>query len=63
MATLIKIETKKSGNCPCSNCGKVQDGLRLHPYTVWYKEQDEKRGHNLPVCSMDCAKKLAERMM
>lgn len=54
----IEIRTKKTGNCPCAYCDKVQDGLKMHPFTLWYKDDGESRGHNLPVCSIFCAKSL-----
>ena len=53
---IAKIQVKRTGNCGCAYCGKVQDGFKLHPFTVWHKRDDEKRGHNEPVCSIDCAK-------
>ena len=62
MGETVKIKVKKSGNCPCYNCGKVQEGLKFHPFTVWHKRDDEKRGHNDPVCSMECAEALAKRL-
>ena len=40
----FKIKQTKTGNCPCRNCGKTQEGLKLHPFTVWWKEETEKRG-------------------
>lgn len=46
---------KSTGNCGCFNCGKRQEGFKLHPYTVWYKFNDETRGHNCPMCSEECA--------
>lgn len=59
----IQITNKKSGNCPCMNCGKVQEGLKLQPVTLWHKADNEKRGHQEPCCSIECAKQLAERMV
>ncbi len=59
---LVKIQNKKSGNCPCINCGKVQEGLKLHPYTVWHKSDNEKRGHQEPACSLECAKKYVGKI-
>ena len=58
----IKIKTLKSGNCGCMNCGIRQDGWKAHPYTVWYKSENEKRGHNDPVCSLECARVYAEKL-
>ena len=52
----FKIKNTSSGNCACRNCGKVQDGLKLQPFTVWWKEENEKRGHNEPMCSVECCK-------
>lgn len=52
---MIKILKKKTGNCGCMNCGKVQEGLKFHPYTVYHRAENEKRGHNEPVCSIECA--------
>lgn len=56
----FKITTTKSGNCPCMNCGEIQPGMKYHPYSVWYKEDNEKRGHNLPVCSKSCGNNLID---
>ena len=53
---MTKILVKKTGNCGCAYCGKLQDGCKMQPYTVWHKEENEKRGHNEPVCSIECAK-------
>lgn len=58
---MVNIIKKKTGNCPCCYCGKLQDGIKLHPYTVWHKEENEARGHNDPVCSIECAKAYAEK--
>ena len=58
---MVVIKTQKTGNWTCPNCGKTQPGMKMHPYTVWYKTEDEKRGHNLPVCSMECAKIVASK--
>jgi hypothetical protein len=58
---MVKIMAKKTGNCPCMNCGKEQDGRKLHPFTVWHKEEGEKRGHNCPVCSIECANEYSKR--
>lgn len=59
---IIKIKNKQSGNCPCVNCGKEQEGQKYHPYTLWHKEENEKRGHNEPVCSIQCAEELASKL-
>ena len=59
---MIQILKKKTGNCGCFNCGRVQDGMKMHPYTVWHKTDDEKRGHNDPVCSIECAKAYADKI-
>ena len=58
---MVKVEKKKSGNCKCANCGKLQDGMKMHPYTVWHKAENENRGHNEPVCSLECGNQLAHR--
>ena len=58
---LMAIKHTKSGNCKCFNCGKVQEGHKLHPYTVWYKLDNERRGHQLPVCSLECANHVVEK--
>lgn len=56
---MIKIKKIQTGNCDCVNCGKsAGDGYQ--PYTLWHKADDEKRGHNEPVCSMECARELAK---
>ena len=59
----VEIKVLKSGSCGCANCGRHQDGWRLHPYTVWHKADNEKRGHNDPVCSMECAIDYAEALI
>lgn len=58
---MVLIKHTRSGNCPCMNCGKLQEGLKLHPYTVWHKNPNENRGHNDPVCSLKCAQELSRR--
>lgn len=45
-------------NAGCHNCGKTQDRLKAQPLIIWYKEDNEKRGHNLPICSQECASKV-----
>lgn len=55
----IRIKKIVSGNCKCANCGKYQEGLKGQPFTVWYRSENEKRGHNVPVCSQECANKYA----
>ena len=57
----FKIKNSTSGNCACRNCGKVQDGLKLQPFTVWWKEETEKRGHQEPMCSIECCEKYIKR--
>ena len=56
---MIKIKKIQTGNCDCVNCGKSA-GNNYQPYTLWHKADDEKRGHNEPVCSMECARELAK---
>ena len=58
----IKIIKKKTGNCGCAFCGATQAGLALHPYTVWIKEDEKKRGENFPVCSEYCANGFIESL-
>lgn len=58
---MIKIKHTRTGNCNCLNCKKIQEGRKYHPYTVWVKKDAELRGHNFPVCSLDCAKELAKK--
>lgn len=58
---IFKIKATTSGNCSCVFCGKVQDGLKMQPFTVWWKEENEKRGHNEPVCSKECANKYIKK--
>lgn len=59
---IIEIKDKKTGNCPCVNCGKMQEGWKSHPYTVWHRGEKEKYGHNEPVCSIKCAEELAGKL-
>lgn len=56
-----KITNKKTGNCPCMNCGKVQEGIKMHPFSVYHKEEDKKRGSYEPVCSVECAQELIKK--
>lgn len=57
----IKIKSTKSGNCGCFNCGKLQDGLKMQPITLWTRKENEKRGVQLPMCSVECAKEYATK--
>ena len=59
---ITKIQKKNSGNCGCFNCGKVQEGSKYHPITLWHKDEDEKRGHQLPMCSIECAEEYAMKL-
>lgn len=54
---LIKIKNNNLGyNGACRNCGKYQKGGdEKQPLIVYYKDDNEKRGHNLPMCSLECA--------
>lgn len=56
---MVKIKKSRTGNCDCVNCGKGNGNYQ--PYTVWHKSEDEKCGHNEPVCSIECAKELAKK--
>lgn len=61
----MKIEIKKNCygyNGACAVCGNVQDGWKPHPLVVWHKADNEKRGHNSPVCSRECAEMLTKIM-
>lgn len=60
MKAQIKIKKTKTGNCPCRNCGAEQPGWNLQPYTIWHRGADEERGHNEPICSMECAQEYAQ---
>ena len=59
---MVEIRKTKSGNCGCFCCGKHQDGHKMHPYSVYHRADNEKRGHNDPVCSFECAKIWADIM-
>lgn len=52
----FKIKNTKSGNCACRYCGKYQECDKLQPFTVWWREENEKRGHQEPMCSIECCK-------
>ena len=54
------IKTTKSGNCGCVNCGKLQEGLKMQPLTLYWKEENEKRGHQEPMCSKECCNEYKE---
>ena len=58
---MVKIINKKSGNCGCYNCGRLQDGWKMHPWTVYHKADGESRGHNDPVCCLECAKEYSKK--
>lgn len=58
------IQNKVSGN-NCFNCNKsVHDGTLKGncEYTVYVKGEGEKRGHNNPCCSLECAKELKRKL-
>lgn len=57
----MKVEIRKrvSGNGECTCC-KKDNNRKDMPYTVWHKADNENRGHNEPVCSLECARALAE---
>lgn len=59
---MVLILTKETGNCGCAICNKTQEGGKFHPYTVWHRAEGEKRGHNEPVCSRECAEKLVAKL-
>lgn len=54
---LVKIKNNHLGyNGACRNCGKYQkDGEENQPLIVYHKDDNEKRGHNSPICSLECA--------
>jgi len=61
----MRVEIKKNCygyNGYCRMCGEEQEGRKPQPLVVWYIGDGEKRGHNKPVCSRECAEKLAKRM-
>lgn len=60
----MKVEIRKrvSGNGECAYCKKANIHRKLQPYTVWHKADNENRGHNEPVCSIECARALAEML-
>lgn len=61
VAAIIK-KNRYGYNGYCRVCGKEQEGCKPQPFVVWHIAEGEKRGHNVPVCSRECAEKLAERM-
>lgn len=58
----VEIKHTKTGNCACMNCGKVQDKIAMQPLTVWVRYDNERRGHNNPVCSIECATAFIEKL-
>lgn len=61
----MKIEIRKNRmgyNGGCDNCRKIQDGSNDQPFIVYYKEDNEKRGHNLLACSKECAEELKKKL-
>lgn len=57
----FEIRKRISGNCNCTNCDKEQPGRKPQPYTVWWKEETEKRGHQEPMCSEECCREWIEK--
>lgn len=51
----ITHQNKLGMNGVCWNCGKVQPDRKAQPIALWYKKDNEKRGHNVPFCCMECA--------
>ena len=60
----MKAQIRKNNlgyNCGCEVCNKVQEGRKKQPFIIWYQNDGEKRGHNIPICSEECIqKKLLE---
>jgi hypothetical protein len=52
----IKNQNKLGMNGACYACGKVQAGSKAQPIALWFKKEEEKRGHNCPFCCIECAK-------
>ena len=42
-------------NAGCDVCGKIQEGYKPQPLIIWYRKDNEKRGHNIPICCQECA--------
>lgn len=61
----MKVEIRKNSrlgaNGGCWICNKIQEGGKAQPYIVYHKSDNESRGHQEQVCSMECAKLLAEK--
>lgn len=58
-----KVKKNNLGyNGCCDYCGKSQPGRNKQPYIVYYKRDDEKRGHNLIACSNDCVNRILESL-
>lgn len=62
----MKIEIRKNGrlgaNGCCRICNAQQEGYKAQPYIVYHKADNENRGHQEPVCSMECAKALVNKL-
>lgn len=61
----MKVEIRKNRygiNAGCLICGRRQDGWMPHPLVVYHKADNEKRGHNEPICSNECAERLVEKL-
>lgn len=58
---MVKITNRRAGNCPCVNCGRTQEGLKMHPYSVYHKDADKKRGSYEPVCCIECAHEVVKK--
>ena len=61
----MKIEIRKNRqryNAGCLICGRVQDNRAAQPFIVYHKGDNEGRGHQDQVCSMECAEALVRRI-
>ena len=56
----IEITKRKPGNCRCGWCGRFEGILEPQPFTVYIKPTFD-RGHNIPVCSEECANEYMKR--
>lgn len=59
---MVKIIKNSLGmNARCFNCGYEQPGLKSQPINLYYKIEGERRGHNTPMCCVECANEYVSK--
>lgn len=57
------VKNNKGYNGCCTICDKYQPGCAKQPLLVYYRDDNEKRGHYLVACSQECANKLIKKII